>query len=340
MTTGAGHVLEALVESGPTPCSGEDLSSRLGVSRAQIWKHVGALRKRGYQIEGAPGGGYRLLQRPDRLYAEEIHRGLGTAWLGRPLHHFESTDSTNRVAMELAREGARHGTAVIAEGQTAGRGRLGRSFFSPAATNLYTSLVLRPQLDTAESPTLLLAAGVAVAEAVGACLGPDAELEIKWPNDVLIGGRKTSGILMELGAEETRISHAILGIGVNLNVDPGSFPEEFRARATSLRAHTGAPVDRVAFTRRLYSILEDVLDAHARGGFDAVRPRFDAHFKMVGRSITVSRVGAEPLGGIAKGIAENGALEVETSDGDTIRVLAGDVTLSGRTREPQESPSP
>ena len=340
MSGGAGQVLEALLDAAPATCSGEDLSARLGVSRAQIWKHVGGLRKRGYEIEGAPGGGYRLLARPDRLYPEEVHRGLETVWLGRPLHHFESVDSTNRVASDLAREGASHGTAVIAEGQSAGRGRLGRSFFSPASTNLYTSLVLRPEIDTVDSPTLLLAAGVAVAETVAESLGSHADVEIKWPNDVLIGGRKTSGILMELGAEEARVSYAILGIGVNLNVDPESFPSEFRARATSLRAHSDRALDRGDFTRRLYSILEDVIDEHARGGFEAIRPRFDSHFKMVGRSITVSRIGDDPLEGVARGIAANGALEVELRDGDTIRVLAGDVTLSGRTREPQERPSP
>jgi BirA family biotin operon repressor/biotin-[acetyl-CoA-carboxylase] ligase len=340
MMSGVAQVLEALVDAGPTPCSGEELSARLGVSRAQIWKHVGTLRKRGYEIEGAPGGGYRLLERPDRLYPEEVHRGLETTWLGRPLHHFESTDSTNRIATELARDGAPHGTAVVAEGQTAGRGRLGRSFYSPASSNLYTSIVLRPDLEIVHSPTLLLAAGVAVAETVARILGPDHALEIKWPNDVLIDGRKTSGILMELGAEEARVSYAILGIGVNLNVDPESFPDEFRARATSLRAQAGRRIDRVDFTRRLYSSLEDVLDVHARGGFEAVRPRFDSHFKMLGRSIEVSRIGDDPLAGVATGVAENGALEVETPDGSTIRVLAGDVTLSGRTREPQENPSP
>ena len=205
MSEGAGRVLEALVDADSGPCSGEELSAQLGVSRAQIWKHVGSLRKRGYEIEGEPGGGYRLLARPDRLYPEEIQRGLGTAWLGRPIHHFESTDSTNRVAIELARDGATHGTTVIAEGQTAGRGRLGRSFFSPPASNLYTSIILRPDLDTAQSPTLLLAAGVAVAETAAAVLGSAQLLEIKWPDDVLIKGRKTSGILMELGAEEARV---------------------------------------------------------------------------------------------------------------------------------------
>ena len=126
MIEGARRVLESLHTAGHAPRSGEELSSQLGVSRAQIWKHVSALRKRGYSIDGAPGDGYRLVSSPDRLYPEEISRGLATRWLGRSIEHLDETDSTNRVAGELARDGAAHGTAVIAEAQTAGRGRLGR----------------------------------------------------------------------------------------------------------------------------------------------------------------------------------------------------------------------
>lgn len=327
MIEAARLVLESLHAAGDLPRSEEELSSQLGVSRAQVWKHVSTLRKRGYSIDGAPGGDYRLVGVPDRLYAEEVGRDLKTRWLGQVIHHLEETDSTNRVATDLARSGASHGTAVIAEAQTAGRGRLGRSFYSPPNTNLYTSIVLRPDLETTSAPTLLLAAGVAVAETVLEWLGDAAQLEIKWPNDVLIGGLKTSGILMELGAEENRVSHAILGIGVNLNVDREEFPEEFRHRATSLYSHSAQRIDRVAFTRRLYAILEEVLEEHARAGLAALRPRFEAHFLMRGRTITVEEVGGGQIEGIAAGIAANGALQVELPSGEQIEVLAGDVTI-------------
>ena len=160
MNTGAARVLAALKRTAGRPCSGEVLSTELGVSRAQIWKHVETLRSRGYAIEGEPGGGYRLSGLPDRLYPEEIEVGLETRWLARQIHYFDRTDSTNRVAFDLARAGAPHGTTVVAEGQTAGRGRLGRSFFSPPYQNLYTSIVLRPELTTAAAPTLILTAGV------------------------------------------------------------------------------------------------------------------------------------------------------------------------------------
>ena len=327
MLEGTRQVLECLRDSGNDSLSDDDLSARLGISRAQAWKHVSSLREQGYVIEGKPGEGYSLLGSPDRLDPKKLASALETRWLGRRIEYLEETDSTNRVAADLAREGAPHGTAVIAEAQTAGRGRLGRSFFSPPNTNLYTSIVLRPDLDAASAPSILLAAGVAVAESVLEELGETTELEIKWPNDVLLGGLKTSGILMELDAEEDRVQHAILGIGVNLNVDRERFPDEFRQRATSLLSHSGRHIDRVSFTQRLYRILEDVLDAHAAGGLARLRPRFDRHFHMRGRRITVAEVRGDMIEGVAAGIGPNGALEIDLPSGERRELLAGDVTI-------------
>jgi BirA family biotin operon repressor/biotin-[acetyl-CoA-carboxylase] ligase len=328
MNDGAARVLVALRQAGARGVSGEELSARLGVTRAQVWKHVEALRALGYRIDGEPGEGYRLGPAPDRLYGAEVLARLRTKWLAREYHWLETTDSTNRVAAELARDGAPHGATVVAEGQTAGRGRLGRAFFSPPYANLYTSIVLRPTLDTARAPTAILAAAVAVADAVAAEAGDDTAVEIKWPNDVLLGGRKTSGILMEMGAEATRVRFLILGIGVNLNVARESFPAEFRATATSLSAHCGRSIDRVGFAARLYDTLEAVLDRHADEGFEAVRARFEARFRMRGRRIRVVDVGGAALDGVAVGVDADGALLLERSDGTRERVVAGDVTIA------------
>jgi len=265
---------------------------------------------------------------PDRLVPEELHAGARARWLGAEIHHLEETDSTNRVAMELARAGAAHGTAVIAEAQTAGRGRLGRSFFSPPHRNLYVSLVLRPQLDAADAPALVLAAAVAVAECAARLLDSPQAVEIKWPNDVLVRGRKTSGILMELGQEPGALPFLILGIGVNLNVDREEFPDEFQERATSLSAERGERVDRVAFTRDLFGTLEDVLDAHADKGLPGFRDRFEAYFRMRGRHIRIADLSGNETAGRALGIDADGALRVERDDGRQERVLAGDVTLA------------
>ncbi|HUG37148.1 MAG TPA: biotin--[acetyl-CoA-carboxylase] ligase [Candidatus Limnocylindrales bacterium] len=325
--SGAEQVLDALRRASGAPCSGETLSVALGVSRAQVWKHVEGLRARGYGIAGAPGDGYRLESVPDLLFPEELRAGLVTRWLGHRIHYFDRTDSTNRVAADLARQGAAHGDVVVAEGQTAGRGRLGRSFFSPPYQNLYHSIVLRPSLTTAEAPTIILAAAIAVAEAVADEVGGTEGVEIKWPNDVLLGGLKTSGILMELAAEATRVGFLILGIGVNLNVDRRTFPDDFRALATSIASHTGRPVERLGFTRRLWVTLESVLDLHAARGFEALRPRFQAFFHMAGRRVRVADLDGTETVGIASDIDADGALLLRGDDGARRRLVAGDVTV-------------
>jgi BirA family transcriptional regulator, biotin operon repressor / biotin---[acetyl-CoA-carboxylase] ligase len=324
---GPARVLDSLRRAEGRVCSGTHLSSVLGVSRAQIWKHVETLRARGYTISAASGDGYRLEQSPDRLYPEELQAGLATRWLARDIRYFDAVDSTNRVGLELARDGAPHGTTVVAESQTAGRGRLGRSFFSPPYLNLYCSVVLRPSVTTAQAPAWILAASVAVADSVAETLGDASAVEIKWPNDVLLGGLKTSGILMELAAEATQVAYLVLGIGVNLNVPRDAFPEEFRALATSLASHTGAPVDRVAFARRLFEHLEETLDACAEKGFHAVLPRFHAHFRMPGRHVCVREAGGTLISGTVQGIDGDGALLLAVEGEQEIRVVAGDVTL-------------
>jgi BirA family biotin operon repressor/biotin-[acetyl-CoA-carboxylase] ligase len=328
VTGGPARILDALRRAGGQTCSGEALSSRFGVSRTQVWKDVEVLRVRGYTIDGDPGGGYRLSGIPDRLYAEEIQLDLETSWLAKEIHYFETLDSTNHAALDLARSGSGHGTTVVADQQTAGRGRLRRAFFSPPATNLYTSIVLRPTIHTAEAPSWILAAAVSVAETIEQTLGKPGEVAIKWPNDVLLGGLKTSGILMELGAEATRVDFLVLGIGVNLNVDRNLFPDEFRNRATSLASHSGRRVDRLAFARRLYVNLEETLDVCADRGFDGVRARFEALFQMRGQQVSVLELDGSELRGTALGIDDDGALRVQLETGDVTRVIAGDVTLA------------
>jgi BirA family biotin operon repressor/biotin-[acetyl-CoA-carboxylase] ligase len=269
-------------------------------------------------MEGAPAA---------PLDAEAIQAGLGTLWLARELHWFPRTDSTMRAAGELAARGAAHGAAVIAEEQSAGRGRLGRSFHSPPRTNLYVSILLRPTPRGMLAPTLVLAAGVAVAETVAGWLGAPARVDLKWPNDVRIDRRKTSGILVELASDASLPVWAVLGIGVNLNVDPASFPPEFRERATSLSAATGKPVDRVAFTQRLFGTLERVLDLHASEGFAGIRPRFEAWFRMGGQPVRVLEPAGATLEGVVAGVDPDGALRLRLAGGREQRVLAGEVTL-------------
>jgi BirA family biotin operon repressor/biotin-[acetyl-CoA-carboxylase] ligase len=340
VSAGPVRVLDALRRAGDRPCSGEALSQEYGITRAQVWKDVETLRARGYRIEAEPGGGYWLRGAPDRLYPEEIQHGLETRWLAHTIHYFDETDSTNRVASDLARDGAAHGTAVVAEGQTAGRGRLGRRFHSPPYLNLYTSIVLRPELSLPDAPAWTLASAVAVADAVAEAVGDEQAIEIKWPNDVLVDGRKACGILLELAAEATRVAYLVLGIGVNLNVDPETFPEEFRASATSLAAKRGAPIDRAAFARTLFARLERVLDSCAATGFRGILPRFEARFRMRGRRVRVRELGGAEQEGQVHGIDDDGALRLVLPSGEHARFLAGDVSLASDAQRAEGERSP
>jgi BirA family biotin operon repressor/biotin-[acetyl-CoA-carboxylase] ligase len=248
-----------------------------------------------------------------------------TTWLARELEWFAEIDSTNRHALTRAAEGAEHGLAIVAEAQSAGRGRLGRAFFSPPRANLYVSFVLRPRASAATLGTLPLAAGVALAETVAAELGDPARVELKWPNDVLAGGKKVSGILLER-ASASEGAAVILGIGVNLNVDPATFPEDFRARASSLSALAGRPIDRARFAAALFERLEAALDAHAAGGFATLRARFDAFFRMTGQRVRVADAAERVREGVVVGVGADGSLRLGTYGGEE-RLLAGDVTV-------------
>lgn len=261
----------------------------------------------------------------EALDAHALTAGARRRWLGAPLHLFAEIDSTNRQALELAVAGEPHGACVIADSQSAGRGRLGRSFFSPPRTNLYVSFVLRPARGGAALGTLPLVAGVALAESVAAELGGNERVALKWPNDVLADGKKISGILLERGSASAE-APVILGIGVNLNVDPATFPDDFRARASSLSAVAGRAIDRARFASALFDRLEDVLDAHAAGGFAALRPRFDAFFRMLGCRVRVADAAERVREGEVLGVGADGSLRLGTTAGEE-RFLAGDVTL-------------
>jgi len=307
--------------------SGSAIAQRLGVSRAAVWKRIERLRERGYGIEAAAGRGYRMVSTSDRLLPDEILRHFRPKLLRGAIVHHESIDSTNRLAAELARGGAVEGTVVLAEQQTAGRGRLGRSWVSPARVNLYCSVVLRPALPPLEVPRLTLVAGIAVAEAIAATVPLRAE--IKWPNDVLLDGRKVAGVLTELEAETERVRFVIVGIGVNLNAARADFPPELQRKATSLALATGAPVDRAAFTGRLLTALEGAYATFLRGGFAALRHRYEELHCLTGRAVTVDV--KPPLAGTVRGVDDGGALLVE-SNGEVHRVVSGEVTLRAAYR--------
>ncbi|HEY2774436.1 MAG TPA: biotin--[acetyl-CoA-carboxylase] ligase [Candidatus Binatia bacterium] len=315
--------------------SGEELALRLGISRAAVWKHVGALKHAGYQIEGARAKGYRLAALPPSLTAGAIRSRLGPARIGRRIVIFDVTRSTNSDAMTLGREGAAEGTVVLAEEQTAGRGRLGRTWESSRGVNLYMSLLLRPPVAPHLAPQLSLVAGVAVAETVRE-EGIDAR--IKWPNDVVTLAaaagrngaslRKLAGILTEIEAEADRAAFVVIGIGVNLNSQAEHFSKQLAGKATSVLIERGSPADRTAFAARLLLRFEQLYDEWLARGFSAAAPRWRELSVLDGRRVSVVSPG-ESFEGHCAGIDDDGALRIDDGSGGQRRVVAGDVTISG-----------
>jgi BirA family biotin operon repressor/biotin-[acetyl-CoA-carboxylase] ligase len=315
-------VLAFLAEAGDEFVSGEAISDKLGLTRAAVWKHVNALREQGYRIDAMPARGYRLVAVPDRLTALELRPLLNTHDLGQVLHSFDAIGSTSDHAKALAEEGAGHGEVVIAETQTSGRGRRGRSWVSPPRKNAYFSAVLRPDLPPARAPELTLVASVAICDALRhANVAPG----IKWPNDLLVGGRKIAGILTELAAEPEGIQWVVLGIGVNVNARPEDFPEELRGEATSVLIERGEPAPRALLVAACLTALEGWLDRHAEEGFAPIRQAWRERSVTLGREVLVRAEGRE-LVGTAEDIDDSGALLVRAGDG-LERILAGDVSL-------------
>jgi BirA family biotin operon repressor/biotin-[acetyl-CoA-carboxylase] ligase len=254
----------------------------------------------------------------------EAGRAPGT--IGWRVHYFEELESTQRTAADMAAVGALHGEVVIAESQTAGRGRMGRRWHSPPGVNFYGTFILRPELPVAEAALLALVAGVAVAETME--LVAPRIVALKWPNDIWLGGRKAGGMIAEAVTDSHhRLTCVLLGIGLNLNLAPEHIPPELRDRATSVMAATGRPCDRVELAGELFSRLDSRYMETLSGGFAAVRPVWERYSALTGKQVIVVD-GPGRLGGTVKGIGPDGALLLE-SEGKIVRVLAGDVSIEG-----------
>lgn len=310
--------------------SGETLSRRLGVSRSAVWKQIAQLRGSGLEIEAVSSRGYRLRHNPDLLLATEIAAGLGTRCIGRELRCLDCVDSTNLRAWHCGEGDAVEGTVVIADQQSAGKGRMGRTWASPAGVNLYLSVLLRPDLAPRHAPQFTFLSALAVARAVEAMSG--LRPTVKWPNDVLLRGRKVAGLLNEMSAETEHIHFLVLGIGVNLNMTQEQFPADLRYPATSLALEKGMKVSRLAFCRALLRELDDLYTLYQERGFAPIREGWEGYFDLVGRAVSVDG-GSQLLTGEVTGVDADGALLVRLPDGRVERILSGDV-------RPLSPPSP
>ncbi len=316
------EILQLLRESPSSFLSGEEISRRLDVSRTAVWKRIEHLRTLGYEIEASTRTGYRLIRSPDLLTPAEVRPLLRTKWMGRTIHHFHLIDSTNSKAYELALNGAEEGELVIAESQKKGRGRLGRQWFSPLFSNLYLSVILRPKIPPYQASLITLMAAVATADAIQKFSG--LEPLIKWPNDILLRAKKVAGLLNEIHSEMDRIHFVILGIGVNLNTDRKMFSKEIREGATSLKIEMGQAISRKAFLQCLLQELEKWYEVFLKEGAHPVLKAWREQAQIKGRSVKVTSFG-ETLVGVAIDVDSDGALILETKQGERKRVVAGDV---------------
>ena len=319
------RILGLLRESMPEPVSGEEISAKLGVSRTAVWKHIQSLKNTGYDIESVPKKGYILHKAPDLLSPEEIIAHLKTKWVGHHIHYtVRLEDSTNNVGKKLADQGCADGMAVIAEEQTHGKGRLSRGWFSPMGYGVWCSVVLRPPFMPSEASKCTLLAAVAVIKAINKYKGVNAK--IKWPNDVLLAGKKMVGILTEMSAEFGRINYIVIGTGINTNVPRAMIPDELKELAISVADVAQEPVQRVQILADYLKNLEDLYETVLKDGFGPVLDEWRKYSDTIGQEVKVIAPDKTYFG-TAVDIDEEGLLVVRKEDGTLEKVIAGDVSI-------------
>ncbi len=320
----------ALLRGADDYISGQTICSELQITRAAVWKQIQALRSQGYSIQGVSSRGYRLREVPDALHVLASDPGIRTARIGKTIRVRDVTGSTNDDLWELGRQGAEEGTVVIAETQRAGRGRRGRQWVSPPNRNLYLSVLLRPPFPPAEAAMVTLMAGVGLCEAMQEVFL--VRPQIKWPNDVLLEGKKTAGILAEMHAEQESIHFLVLGIGVNLNMTRDMFPEDLRYPATSVELVLGRPVERLPFARRLLEHLDRGYEKLLSDRGASVLRTWNRYCAHRGKWLEINAV-TGTLRGRFSGLDEEGAMILESADGRTEKIRAGDVVRVYDRRE-------
>jgi len=311
--------------------SGQEISRSLGITRAAVWKKIKAMREKGYVIEGSASKGYRLIKTPE--FSVEELKTLVRGDFGKEIIFHESIDSTNALAMELAERGLPHGTVVIADRQTKGKGRLGRIWFSPPKGNVYMSVIVRPELEPKDATLLTIMSAVSCARAMKNSTGLD--VKIKWPNDLMLSERKIGGILTEMKSDQDRIIFAVIGVGINVNARLDAFPPEVRAIATSVIEELGGKKDtrEASRTRIIAGILKELeqwFKIMMTGGRKQLINEWKKLSSTLGKKVKVVS-GQDTFSGIAENIDDAGMLILKLSSasggGALKRISAGDVTM-------------
>ncbi len=315
-------LLTLLAENATIIISGARMAREIGVSRSTVWRWVERLRELGVRVKGQHSTGYFLEEVPDILTPDLLRKRMKGSLFGKRLYHFFKTDSTNRVAMELGYAGEPEGAVVLAEEQTAGRGRAGRSWHSERGTGIYATLLLRPNLSPVSAPLLTMLAGLSSRAAIQAQTGLSAEL--KWPNDLLLNGAKLGGILTEMHAEPSLVRFVVIGLGINVNQQ--KFPPDITGPATSLRKESGKAHSRLELLVRLLTQFETDYNRFLREGPSYVVERFQQESDFArGKRVKVES-GRETYFGKTDGLSPEGLLCVQKDDGQVVTVIAGDVT--------------
>ena len=315
-------LLTLLAENTTIVISGAKIAKEIGVTRQQVWRWIEQLRQLGVRVKGHPRTGYHIERVPDILVPQMLsHRLYGTPY-ARRIFHFFKIDSTNSVAMQLGEAGEAHGAVVLAEEQTAGRGRAGRSWTSEKSAGIYCSILLRPPIPPAHAPLLTLVAGLAARDAAAEDL--DALPDIRWPNDLLVSGRKFCGILTEMHAEPDRIHYAVIGIGINVN--QSKMPADLARIATSLRIETGKAHSRFELLIRLLQHFDRYYNQFLAEGAPPVLRRFaQVSSYYEGKRVRITTA-TESFTGTTAGLEPSGVLRVTRDDGRGVEaVLSGDV---------------
>jgi len=304
--------------------SGEILAQKLGISRVAVWKQIQRLKDMGYKITSDQNLGYCLVSRPDLLLPQEIQRGLFTNYIGKKIYYFPELKSTNIIAKEKAlhrAEEINEGTLIIAERQSAGKGRLGREWFSPEG-GIWLSVILYPQLSPSYISRITLMTAVAAVKAIKICT--QIKSQIKWPNDILINEKKVCGILTEISAELDIINWVVVGIGINANIDHRDFPEDIQENTISLKEASGKEISRVKLAQTFLQEFEKYYDKLKRIEFSSILKEWKLCSHTLGRKIRVD-MGERIITGEAVNINEEGALILKKEDGELVEIISGTI---------------
>ena len=318
-------IIKALLLANGEAVSGQQLADQLGISRTAIWKHMQALQEEGYEFETVKKKGYVLKTLSDMLTAGEVHSYLETQRFGHKMYVFDSVESTQTIAQEMARNGAPDGTVIIAEEQTAGKGRMARPWESTKGKGIWMTVIIRPDVPPHMASQFTLVAAVAVTHAMKSVCSHIVP-KIKWPNDLLVHGKKCTGILTEMLAETDRVQALLVGIGINANHTPTDFSDELQSIATSLAIEEQQTINRATLIAKILYYLEQYTDVYVRQGFTPIKQLWEEASCTIGQRVEVTTL-RETFEGIAIGINEDGVLQVKLSTDEIRAIYSGDIKI-------------